>query len=165
MLVRMELTLPRDARYVAMMRNVAVCVLQDLDVPQEAIGDVQVAVTEACANAVRHAVGSAEYTVGLAVAADGCEIEIIDVGPGFDPLGAELDEFDPDAEDGRGLYLMRALVDDLAYDRVDNRTRVTLTKRWPHRHIGIAALDGDHTPEAPPERAGSPGGQRGPVQP
>ena len=143
MLVRMELTLPRDARYVVMMRNVAGCVLTDLDVPRDAIDDVEVAVTEACANAVRHAVGSAEYTVGLAVAADGCEIEIIDVGPGFDPLGAEMDSFGLEAEEGRGLYLIRALVDELAYDRVDQRTRVKLTKRWPHRHTGIAALDGD----------------------
>lgn len=150
MLVRMDLTLPRDSRYVGMMRNVASSVLTDLDVPAAAIADVEVAVTEACANAVRHAVGSAEYTVGLAVAADGCEIEIIDVGPGFDPLGAELDEFDPDAEEGRGLYLMRALVDELSYERVDRRTRVKLTKRWAHRHEGIPALDGGR-PETPPQ--------------
>ena len=145
MLVHMELTLPRDARYVAMMRNVAGCVLADLDTPEAAADDVQIAITEACANAVRHAVGSAEYTVSLSVAADGCEIEIVDVGPGFDPLGAELDSFDPDAEDGRGLYLIRALVDELDYTRVDDRTHVKLTKRWPHVHEGMAALDG-HVP-------------------
>jgi serine/threonine-protein kinase RsbW len=149
MLVRMELTLPRDERYVVMMRNVAGCVLADLDVPDEAIGDVRVVVTEACANAVRHGIGSAEYSVGLAVAADGCEIEIVDVGPGFDPLGAEMDEFDAAAETGRGVYLMRALVDELAYERVNDRTHVKLTKRWPHVHTSITGLDGQYGDREP----------------
>jgi serine/threonine-protein kinase RsbW len=149
-LVRMGLTLPRDARFVGMMRSVAECVLRDLGVPEDAIGDVEVAVTEACANAVRHAVDSAEYTVSLSVAADGCEIEIVDVGPGFDPLGAELDEFDPHAETGRGLFLMRALVDDVAHERIDDRTHVRLTKRWPRADAAIATLDEQRTGPADP---------------
>lgn len=150
MLVAMDLTLPRDARYVGTMRALAECVLTDLRVPEDAIDDVRVAVTEACANAVRHAVDSVEYTVSLRVAGDGCEIEIVDVGPGFDPLGAELGDFDPEAETGRGLYLVRALIDDLDYRRVDGRTHVTLTKRWPSVH-GTPDPGHAREAEAPPD--------------
>jgi serine/threonine-protein kinase RsbW len=135
-LVRMELTLPRDARYVGVMREVAGCILEQLRTPDEAVGDVQLAVTEACANAVRHAVGTAEYSVRLGVSEDACEIEIIDVGPGFpDALPdlsnlPELAEADPDSESGRGLYLIRALVDEFEFTRDGGANAVRLTKRW-----------------------------------
>jgi serine/threonine-protein kinase RsbW len=142
MLIEMELTLPRDARFVAIMRNVAQCILTDLEVPEAAVEDVEVAVTEACANAVRHAVDTAEYSVSLRVAGDGCHIDVVDVGPGFDPLGDELDGFDLAAEEGRGLYLMRSIVDDVTFARVDGRTRVRLTKRWPSRHDDIERSTG-----------------------
>ena len=64
MLVKMQLSLPAEARYVGMMRNVASCVMADIGVPAPDSDDIQLAVTEACANAVRHAdVG--EYLVRL----------------------------------------------------------------------------------------------------
>jgi serine/threonine-protein kinase RsbW len=131
-LVRMELALPRDARYVGVMREVAGCILEQLNAPPDAISDVQIAVTEACANAVRHAVGSAEYSVRLGVDDQACEIEIIDVGPGFTPdieVGQDL-QVDMESESGRGLYLIRALVDDLQFERDGGNNKVRLTKRF-----------------------------------
>jgi serine/threonine-protein kinase RsbW len=130
MLVRMELALPRDARYVGLMRSVAACIMADLGTPEEAREDVQLAVTEACANAVRHAVGSAEYTVRLAVGQDSCEVEIVDLGPGFAPPADDA-ELALDSESGRGLTLIRALVDDLQFDRDGGDNRIRLVKRWP----------------------------------
>lgn len=141
MRVQMELTLPREARYVAMMREVARCVLDQLDTPPEAISDVQLAVTEACANAVRHAVGTAAYWVHVDVGDGSCDIEITDTGPGFDPGSgpvsddAELDTGVPDATDleresGRGLLLIGALVDDLEVTRDGECNSVRLTKRF-----------------------------------
>lgn len=128
MLVRVELTLPRDSSFVTVMRNMANSLLVDLRVPEEAIGDVQVAVSEACANVVRHAEGTFDYSVSLAIGPDGCEIEVADLGPGFESVPAS--GADVDAEDGRGLLLMRALVDDLEFIRDDATTRVRLIKRW-----------------------------------
>lgn len=144
MLVRMDLTLPRDARYVSVMRNVAECVLDNLQAPPEAIDDVTLAITEACANVVRHAVGSAEYAVSLGVGTDGCRIEIIDVGPGFDPLGDELDlQLDGEAEAGRGLYLIRELVDRMDHWREDDQTHVLLTKNWEVLDEPVQSLGGE----------------------
>lgn len=125
----MQLSLPRDARYVHVMRSVAERVLDELNAPDQAVDDVRVALSEACANVVRHAAGSSEYTVRFAAAADGCEVEILDLGPGFDPEGRPAAV--PDDETGRGLALMRALVDDLEFLRSEDSTRVRLVKRWP----------------------------------
>lgn len=126
--MRMQLSLPRDSRYVPVMRSVAECVLGRMNAPGDAADDIRVALSEACTNAVRHAVGTSEYTVRFAVAADGCEVEIVDLGPGFDPNGRSGAV--ADAETGRGLMLMRALVDDLEFIRSEDTTRVRLVKRW-----------------------------------
>ena len=133
MLVKMQLSLPTEARYVGMMRNVAGSVMSDIGVPDDANADVQVAVTEACANAVRHSdVG--EYVVRLEVCDDSCEVEIVDLGGGFEP--PEINMQAEDMESGRGLWLMQALVDDLQFVRGDDGTHVRLRKQW-----GAAAID------------------------
>lgn len=144
MLFSLQLSLPRDARFVGLLRNVAACVFEDIGAPREATDDIKVALTEACANAVRHAVGSNEYSVGFTVDAEGCEIEVVDLGPGFElPTAADLadldgEEPDPDTETGRGVLLMRALVDDLQFTRQESGTSVTLRKYWPEVGLALA---------------------------
>ena len=127
MLVKMQLSLPTEARYVGMMRNVAQCVMSDVGVPDEANEDVQLAVTEACANAVRHS-DTGEYSVRLEVGDEGCEVEVVDLGSGFEP--AEIKQQGEEFESGRGLWLMQALVDDLQFVRGDDGTHVRLRKQW-----------------------------------
>lgn len=136
MLVKMQLSLPTEARYVGMMRNVAGSVMSDIGVPDDANSDVQIAVTEACANAVRHSdVG--EYVVRLEVGDEGCEVEIVDLGGGFEPseIRMQADEM----ENGRGLWLMQALVDDLQFVRADDGTHVRLRKQWGETDMQRAA--------------------------
>lgn len=130
--MEMTLSLPRDGRFVTVLRNVAACMLEGSSAPVEAIKDIEVALSEACANVIRHAEGTAEYSVSLAVSSSECVIEVTDLGPGFNQRehvparpGAA------DAEAGRGLYLMRALVDHLEFSRTESAMKVQLTKRWP----------------------------------
>lgn len=128
MLIKMQLSLPTESRFVGIMRNVASCVMGDIGAPVEATEDVQVAVTEACANAVRHSQVN-EYVVRLEVQDTSCEIEVIDLGAGFDHTEVRAPVRD-DIEGGRGLYLMEALVDDVQFEQEDDGTHVRLTKRW-----------------------------------
>ena len=127
MLVKMQLSLPTEGRYVGMMRNVAQTVLTDVGVPDEANDDIQLAVTEACANAVRHS-DTGEYIVRLEVGDEGCEVEVVDLGTGFDV--GDIRQQGEDLESGRGLWLMQALVDDLQFVRGDDGTHVRLRKQW-----------------------------------
>ena len=126
--VKMQLSLPTEARYVGMMRNVTSAVMSDMGVPQDANDDVQLAVTEACANAVRHSdVG--EYVVRLALGEERCEVEVVDLGGGFEPADFAAPT-ESEHESGRGLHLMHELVDDLQFVRADDGTHVRLTKTW-----------------------------------
>ncbi len=127
MRVSLRLTLPRDARYVPVLRAATSSVLRELGAPREDAEDVELVISEACGNVVRHATGSEAYSVGVAVDAHGCDIEVVDVGPGFD---VEASCPDSDSETGRGLYLMRTLVDRLEFLADDEGTRIVLQKRW-----------------------------------
>lgn len=139
-LISVQLALPRDARYVPVLRNVANCLMHELGAPEEASHDIQIALTEACANAVRHATGTTDYTVSLGVGVEGCVIEVLDQGPGFQPPNTPGAE-DLDAEAGRGLLLIRSLVDDFEFLRQDDGNRLRLTKRWTSEFLSLDLPD------------------------
>lgn len=148
MLFTLKLQLPRDARFVSLLRHVATCVFEDVGVPQEAADDIRLALTEACANAVRHAVGSNAYSVVFTIDAAGCTIDVLDLGPGFAFPAPRPDDAVPDAdtETGRGFMLMQALVDDLQFARQDDGTTVTLRKFWPDAGVSLAMEPSNQTP-------------------
>jgi serine/threonine-protein kinase RsbW len=127
-LVKMQLSLPTESRYVGMMRNVAECVMTDMGAPGEASEDIRLAVTEACANAVRHSDVN-EYVVRLNVDDALCEVEVVDLGEGFDAEAVPAPSVEH-LENGRGLFLMQELVDDLEFVRDGEGMHVKLTKRW-----------------------------------
>ena len=131
--IEMLLNLPRDARYVSMLRRITDSLLRGLEVPDDTVHDVTVALSEACGNVIRHADGTEEYGVRLCVGPSVCEIEVRDLGPGFDRKlleQARRASLDTAAEDGRGMALLRALMDDLQFVRDDETTTVRLIKRW-----------------------------------
>ena len=83
------------------------------------LADIEIAVGEAVTNAILYGSPSAESRVVLAFGPAGANfvIKIHDEGNGFDPNVMCLEE-DTDALGGRGIRLMRALMDrvDLHYD-------------------------------------------------
>jgi anti-sigma regulatory factor (Ser/Thr protein kinase) len=92
--------------------------------------DIVLAVNEACANAVEHARprGGAGDVRIEAFAGDDLVFRVVD--------GGMWREASADPMRGRGLELIRSLVDDLVIDRSDEGT--TLHLRWSHRRIGGA---------------------------
>lgn len=126
MAAELTLALPRDPRYVVMTRKVARSMLGELGVAEDALEEVELALTEACSNAVRHAVGSASYTVTLKADEHGCDIQVIDAGPGFTPPRHAVSG---DGE-GYGLFLIGTLVDQVSFDRRTEGMAVRLWKSW-----------------------------------
>lgn len=108
MRMTVRLNLPREVDSVPAVRKLLRCALATMHVDRQAGGDLEIALTEACANVVNHASGADKFEVSLDVAEDGCEIEVRDNGIGFDTT---IDDRSPKAESerGRGLFLIRAL--------------------------------------------------------
>ena len=125
-----SLRLPRDELSVPIVRHICKSALLELGVEDPCLADIELAVTEACTNVLKHAQGSnQQYEVEVRVNEEACEIRVIDAGVGFmtaDPFR----QASGSAEDGRGLHLMRALVDDLHFvSKPEQGTVVHLAKR------------------------------------
>lgn len=126
--VAFSVRLPTDAQSVPLVRGLLRQALQYLGVVEDGIQEIVLALTEACANVVQHAGEHEEYQVDIAIDDHVCRISVLDDGDGFDVTAAAADTEREDG--GRGLILMRALVDRLAFVQdADGRHRVTLEKR------------------------------------
>ena len=127
--ISFSVRLPRDARSLPLMRGLVRQALEHLDVTSRTIEEILLAVTEACANVIQHAGQHEEYQVDVAITDDTCHVSVLDEGHGVDLENATVPEDSP-LEAGRGLVLMKALVDDLQFVRSeDGRHRVVLEKR------------------------------------
>jgi serine/threonine-protein kinase RsbW len=80
-------------------------------VDTESGADLELAITEACANVVNHASGAESFEVLLEVGEDHCAIDVRDDGAGFDL--AAVGPPGVDTERGRGLFLIRALAENV----------------------------------------------------
>src|SRR5205814_5294225 len=73
--------------------------------------------TEACANVIEHSSDAEDdYEIRVAVNDHFCEIRVIDTGRGFDAETLSDSAADVSAERGRGIQLMRALVDKVRFE-------------------------------------------------
>ena len=118
--IQMALHLPRDAVSVPVGRQVLDSCLETLGVTPDTRADIALALSEACANVIRHAGPGREYEVTARARDNRCIIEVLDTGdssktggdsssaPNFTALTEPLL-----AESGRGLKIIDAVVDDL----------------------------------------------------
>jgi serine/threonine-protein kinase RsbW len=114
MRMSVRLHLPREADSVPAVRRLLRCALTILHVDRQSGTDLEIALTEACANVVKHAAGADRFEVHLDVAEDRCAIDVLDNGSGFDPDADDGDASPAaDSERGRGLFLIKALSDNV----------------------------------------------------
>lgn len=104
--------------------------LERLPAGETETDDLLLVATELCANAVRHATGR-PGGVSLRVQAEGVDVvlEVEDDGRGLTWDDDPDDELpDPESEAGRGLFLVRALTDEVHVERGAGRTVVRCVK-------------------------------------
>jgi serine/threonine-protein kinase RsbW len=157
---RFCLMFPRESVSVPVMRRVLGDTLRQLGIDDDTVGDMLLAVTEACTNVLQHSGQGSRYEVVARISRAECTVEVVDTGSGFrrrrpvrrrtvrpagprgrlawarrppaEPAVADL------AESGRGLAIMEACVDDVRLRTGRGRgTVVSLSKQisW---HAGQA---------------------------
>ncbi len=127
-----ELAFPAHARYLVLARLSMAGVASVAQLGPEELADLKLAVTEACANVVRHAYpdGGGDVRVRIVVEAGAVTVEVRDSGRGMPP--GRIEPWDPSAlhEQGMGLSIVRSVVDDLEIDSpATGGTLVRFTKR------------------------------------
>ena len=128
--LRIALSLPRDEISVPLVRRLTADAMRLLGVDGDALAELQVALSEACANVLRHAAADDDYEVRVRVDGRTVVIDVVDRGGGFDPTLLGRSDAPVEAERGRGIQLMRALVDEVHFAKAEPRgTVVSLTKR------------------------------------
>jgi serine/threonine-protein kinase RsbW len=131
----LALTLPRDEQTVPVARHLVRNAMDQVGVDETCVYDVELALSEACTNVLLHSGPGDQYLVRLDLGDRIGVIRVIDVGHGFDAARLQAArESIPEAERGRGLELMQALVDrvDLT-SRPEAGTIVTLEKVLAYR--------------------------------
>lgn len=123
--------------------------MRTLGVSDVCLADIEVALTEACTNVLDHAAQGDEYEVIAGLSDSACVIEVVDTGRGFDAEHLGHVEADPSAEEGRGIQLIRALVDEVEFDsRPESGMIVHLEKQLDFTDGSVLQKLSDRRPEA-----------------
>ena len=126
--IEISLSLPRERESVSAVRRIVAGAMAEVGVERSCAADVELALTEGCATAGRHATSTDRDIVTFELDRQAAKVTIADSGRGFSPNGSHR-MAGALAEGGRGLALMEMLMDEAAFDVDDGRgTRVCLTK-------------------------------------
>ncbi|MFN2606572.1 MAG: ATP-binding protein [Acidimicrobiales bacterium] len=114
MQVVLAVCLPRDEVSIQVARHIIQDALRAVGVAESCLQDVAIALSEACTNVVQHSGPGDQYEVRVEITDERCVLSVIDKGHGFDSAIVG-DSSDLSSERGRGIVLMRALVDDIHF--------------------------------------------------
>ena len=114
--IAFSVRLPVDAQSVPLVRGLLRQALEHLGVAASGIDDVLLALTEACTNVVQHSGPGDDYEVDIRLDDAVCSIDVCDIGHGFDFAALSAAGASDDAERGRGVQLMRQLVDRVHFE-------------------------------------------------
>lgn len=122
---------PRHLRAVRSMLRAAAENLKDVHLSDRALADLQLALHEACINAIRHGEKDRPHPllrVAIIVETDRLTVEVRDHGPGFDPEQVPVPDGAALREGGYGVHIMKKSVDAVAVRREGGEFVVALTR-------------------------------------
>lgn len=109
----------------------------EFGIPMKPLTQLQVALDEILSNVVKYSWqydAEHEFQVRITVHSAGVDMEIIDDGLAFDPLTLPappaVQPGQRPAPGGLGIHMVKKLLDDVRYERIDGRNHTTLCKRF-----------------------------------
>jgi serine/threonine-protein kinase RsbW len=129
-----KLTIPAKPEYITLGRLALTGITRLREgFPPELLGDLKLALTEACTNSVRHAYANGAGTVEIVyeLYPDRLEVVVVDQGEGFTPQAGRT-ETDELTEGGLGIAIIEALSDELEItQRDEGGSRLRFVKKLP----------------------------------
>jgi serine/threonine-protein kinase RsbW len=129
-----RLSIPAKPEYITLGRLALTALGRLQELPEETLGDLKLALTEACTNSVRHAYAEGEGCVEITyeLHPDRLAVEVVDEGPGFTPPERGIGGEDELSEGGLGIAIIRALTDEFQLaDGADGGSRLRFVKYLP----------------------------------
>jgi len=130
---KLDITFPAQVGRIAGVVEKVVALARQLHGETDKEQEIALALTEALANAIKHgSKNDPSLKVQCQVIDEGSALTIIvgDSGPGFDPasVASPLESAGLTADHGRGLYMIRQLVDEVRFER--RGAEIRMTKRF-----------------------------------
>ncbi len=127
---------PSSSNYLNQVESITAKIAKSLQFDESAIDDLSISITELFNNAIHHGNKndiSKDVVITYMQDPSFLVISIKDQGSGFEPE-ALRDPLAPEnllAENGRGIYLVKNLVDDVKFRISENGTEVLIYKKLP----------------------------------
>jgi len=138
--IELQIKVPNQTRYLSLIGRLSeelAAQLQNHADDQDALANqINVVLTEALVNAIRHAnADNPDEVVEIKISFADKELvlQVFDHGKGFDLKGASHHSPDTDNEledHGRGLYIMRSLMDSVTYYPVEGGNVLEMRKKF-----------------------------------
>ena len=126
-----ELTITSHPRWMRLVRQIVQVFADEAGFDPKNAHAITLAVGEAIGNVIKHAYkGATDRRFSLACSSNGVglEVRIEDQGEPFDPLSRTSPPPEEIRPGGRGIYLMRAIMDEMEYERVGDTNIVRMRK-------------------------------------
>jgi len=133
-LCELTLTIPRDLANLHLATDIAHWICRQVYKPSlqdDLAYAVELCVSEACTNAMKHAVTTAVediLVVGFAAWPDRLVIVVKDQGPGYDINKVPLPDFDHHPEGGYGIFIIKSMMDVIQYYQEGGFNHLQMTK-------------------------------------
>ena len=138
--IELQIKVPNQTRYLSLIGKISeelAAQLQNYDADREALANhINVVLTEALVNAIRHANADnpdEEVEIRITVTDEELVLQVFDHGRGFDldSISSTVKETQDELEDhGRGLYIMRSLMDSVNYYPVKGGNVLEMRKHF-----------------------------------
>ncbi|HEY5521943.1 MAG TPA: ATP-binding protein [Desulfuromonadaceae bacterium] len=136
--IDIDITLPSHTRYLRMIGRIGEKVAQEIDCPEDIrktlSSQLAVVLTEGLVNAIEHANSSdpdKEIHVRINASKEKLVVRIYDNGVGFDLNAVPTPSFTSCGleEKGRGIFILRSLMDTVKYTRSDGGNVLEMKKK------------------------------------
>lgn len=141
-LLEVDIKVPNQTKYLRLIGQIGEDVAGALERfnnsdPEELAYHINLVLTEAMANAIKHANKNdptKDVHISINLTDDLLSIKVYDQGQGFDISTADLQTPDPELDHGRGVFLIRSLMDSVTYSRCETgnvlEMRKSLLQSW-----------------------------------
>ncbi|HZT65170.1 MAG TPA: ATP-binding protein [Acidimicrobiales bacterium] len=136
--IEVAVCLPREAETVTLVRTAVTNTLNLFGVAEDCVEDIRLALSEACTNVIEHAASEDNYEVEVHVDERECAISVRNVGNGFDATALAGLPPDPHSHRGRGVAIMRAVMDSVNFSSTpETGTVVNLVRALSAKEDGL----------------------------
>ena len=134
MVDELEITIASHPRWLRLVRHAVREFVQEIGFGSQQTHAITLAVDEAVGNVIKHAYQGQtdrKLTVSMSALANGVEVRVSDSGEPFDPTERATPAPDEVRPGGRGLFLIREIMDEVNYGRENGANVFRMSKRLP----------------------------------